>query len=138
MERGKDRAELRTGDLKRLMGELETRRDELMDEVAKKQGECDMIEKIIKRTYEIILDANKDEQVHEENEARDREKQAIVADRKEARAKNDVENEPRKKKVEKSMDGLKNSTRTKATQDRARAGRAAAAKKSAAKKKKDK
>jgi hypothetical protein len=135
MERGKDRAELRTGDLRRLLGELETRRDGLMDEVAEKRGECEMIEKVIKRTYEIILDTNKDEQAHEENERRDREKQTIVAGRKEARAKNDKENAPRKVKVEKAMDGLKNSTRTKETQDRARAGRTAAAKKSAAKKK---
>jgi hypothetical protein len=136
MERGKERANLRTGDMKRLLGELETRRDQLMDEVAEKRGECEMVEKVIKRTYEIILDANKDEQVHEENEARDREKQAIVAERKEVRAKNEIENAPRKKKVEKAMDGLKNSTRVKETQERARAGRARATKKSA--KKKDK
>jgi hypothetical protein len=138
MERGKERAELRTGDIKRLIGELESRRDQLMDEVAKKQGECDMVERVIKRSYEIVLDANKEEQAHKDNEERDREKQVIVAERKEARAENDVKNEPRKKKVEKAMDGLKNSTRTKSTQDRARSGRAAAAKKSSAKKKKDK
>jgi len=135
MERGKDRADLRTGDLKRLLGELETRRDQLMDEVAEKRGECEMVEKVIKRTYEIILDANKDEQSHKDNEERDREKQEIVAGRKKVRAKNSIENAPRKKKVESAMDGLKNSTRTKETQDRARAGRAAAAKRSASKKK---
>ena len=129
MERGKDRADLRTGDMKRLIGELETRRDQLMDEVAKKQGECDMVEKVIKRAYEIVLDANKDEQAHKDNEERDREKQEIVAERKVVKAKNDKDNVPRRKKVEKSMDGLKNSTRTKATQDRARAGRAASSKK---------
>ena len=35
MERGKERADLRTGDLKRLIGELEHHRDILMGEVAK-------------------------------------------------------------------------------------------------------
>lgn len=136
MERGKERADVRTGDMKRLIGELENRRDQLMDEVAKKQGECDMVERIIKRAYEIILDTNKDEQVHEENEARDREKQAIVAERKEARAKNDIENAPRKKKVEKALDGIKNQPRVNETQERARQGRINAKKNSAARKKK--
>lgn len=135
MERGKDRADLRTGDLRRLLGELESRRDQLMDEVAEKKGEVEMCEKVIKRTYEIILDANKDEQAHKDNEERDREKQAIVAERKVAKEENDKANAPRKKKVEKAMDGLKNSTRTKETQERARAGRAASAKKRVAKNK---
>lgn len=136
MERGKERAELRTGDMKRLIGELENRRDQLMDEVAKKQGECDMVERIIKRTYEIILDANKDEQAHEDMEALDRKNKAILAERKKAKKIADKENEPRKKKVEKALDGIKNHTRVNETQERARQGRIAAKKKSAAKDKK--
>jgi hypothetical protein len=135
MERGKDRAELRTGDLKRLIGELESRRDQLMDEVAKKQGECDMIEKIIKRTYEIILDANKDEQAHEDMEALDRKNKEIMAERKKAKKIADKENEPRKKKVEKAMDGIKNQPRVNETQERARQGRITAKKNSATRKK---
>lgn len=131
MERGKERADLRTGDLKRLIGELENHRDSLMDEVAKKQGECDATEKIIKRAYEIILDANKDEQVHKENEARDREKQTILTERKKATSDNDIVNVPRKKKVEEALDGLKNHDRVKETQERARAGRKASAKRNA-------
>ena len=117
MERGKERAELRTGDMKRLLGELENRRDQLMDEVAKKQGECDMVERIIKRTYEIILDANKDEQAHEDMEALDRKNKEIMAERKKAKKIADKENEPRKKKVEKALDGIKNHTRVNETQD---------------------
>ena len=135
MERGKERAEVRTGDRKRLIGELEERRDQLMDEVAKKQGECDMVERIIKRTYEIILDANKDEQVHEEMEELDRKNKEILADRKKAKKIADKENEPRKKKVEKAMDGIKNQPRVNETQERARQGRITAKKNSAARKK---
>ncbi len=138
MERGKERAELRTGDLKRLLGELESRRDQLMDEVAKKQGECDMVERVIKRAYEIILDSNKDEQVHVEMEALDRKNKEILAERKKAKKIADKENEPRKKKVEKAMDGIKNQPRVNETQERARQGRITAKKNSAAKTKKDK
>jgi hypothetical protein len=136
MERGKERAEVRTGDMKRLLGELENRRDQLMDEVAKKQGECDMVERIIKRTYEIILDANKDEQAHEDMEALDRKNKEILAERKKAKKIADKENEPRKKKVEAAMDGIKNQPRVNETQERARQGRITAKKNSAAKKKK--
>ncbi|KKN19214.1 hypothetical protein LCGC14_0948100 [marine sediment metagenome] len=136
MERGKERAEIRTGDLKRLLGELENRRDQLMDEVAKKQGECDMVERIIKRTYEIILDANKDEQVHEETEALDRKNKKIIAKRKNAKKIADKENEPRKKKVEKALNGIKNHTRVKETQKSVREGRIAAKKNNAKKDKK--
>lgn len=135
MERGKERAEVRTEDMKRLLGELENRRDQLMDEVAKKQGECDMAERIIKRAYEIILDANKDEQVHEDMEALDRKNKEILAERKKEKKIADKENEPRKKKVEKAMDGIKNQPRVNETQERARQGRITAKKNSAARKK---
>jgi hypothetical protein len=134
MERGKERADIRTGDMKRLLGELENRRDQLMDEVAKKQGECEMVERIIKRTYEIILDANKDEQAHEEMEALDRKNKGILAQRKKDKVVADKENAPRKKKVEKEMDGLKNKGRTKEMQDRTKSARAAKKKKKVDKK----
>lgn len=136
MERGKERADVRTGDMKRLIGELENRRDQLMDEVAKKQGECDMVERVIKRAYEIILDTNKDEQVHKEMEALDRKNKEILEERKKAKKIADKENEPRKKKVEKAMDGIKNQPRVNETQERARQGRITAKKNSAARKKK--
>ena len=136
MERGKERADIRTGDMKRLLGELENRRDQLMDEVAKKQGECEMVEKIIKRTYEIILDANKDEQAHEEMEEIDRKNKEILAQRKKDKKIADKENAPRKAKVEKALDGIKNQPRVNETQERARQGRIAAKKKKVAKDKK--
>lgn len=138
MERGKERADIRTGDMKRLIGELESRRDQLMDEVAKKQGECDMVERVIKRAYEIILDANKDEQAHKDMEELDRKNKEILAERKKAKKIADKENAPRKKKVEKALDGIKNQPRVNETQERARQGRIAAKKKSAAKAAKDK
>lgn len=125
MERGKERAELRTGDMKRLLGELENRRDQLMDEVAEKRGECEMIEKVIKRTYEIILDANKDEQVHKDMEDLDLKNKGILAERKKARTKARKENEPRLEKVEKAMDGIKNKPRTKEIQARTKKARVA-------------
>lgn len=123
MERGKERAELRTGDLKRLLSDMEHQRDVLCDEAAKKQGEVDALERMIKRTYEVILDANKDEQAHKEQEQAGREKDAKIADRKEKNAKAAKENAPRKKKVEKVLDGIKNSGRTSEVQERARKAR---------------
>lgn len=123
MERGKERADIRTGDLKRLLGELEIRRDQLMDEVAEKRGECEMIEKVIKRTYEIILDANKDEQAHKDQEEAGRIKDAKIEERKEKNAAASKENAPRRKKVEKVLDGIKNSTRTPEIQERTRKAR---------------
>lgn len=64
MRRGKERADLRTGELKRLLVELENHRDNLLDAVSKKKGEAEATERIIKRTYELILDVNNDELTH--------------------------------------------------------------------------
>ncbi len=123
MERGKERAGLRTGDMKRLLGELETRRDQLMDEVAKKQGECDMVERVIKRAYEIILDVNKDEQAHEDMKAVDTKKQELIAQRKEDRKAHNIINDPKKAKVEEVMDGITNHDRTEEIQERTKEAR---------------
>jgi len=132
MERGPERAGLRNGDLRRLLGELESQRDVLMDQAAKKQGEVEATERHIKRVYEIMLDVNKEEQAHAEQEEKNREKEAKLEARAEAKKENAKKNAPRKKKVEKSMNGLKNHNRTGEIQERAREARA----KNAAKKKK--
>lgn len=123
MERGKERAELRSAEMKRLLMELENTRDRLLDEVAHKQGEAYAMEATIKRLHQLILDINKDEQTALEMERIDREKQAALAQRAEDNAKAKEENAPRRKKVEKALKGVKNSGRTKEIQERARSAR---------------
>ncbi len=123
MDRGKERATLRTADLRRLIGQLESQRDITMDDLAKKQGELDTVERVIKHAYEIILDINKEEQLAEED-IKQKEEQRILQEA--AAEKEKKAAARRKKKVEKKLDGLKNSTRTTETQERSRAGRARA------------
>lgn len=122
MDRGKERAGLRSAGLRRLMLELENKRDRLLDEVAHKQGEAEAAEQTIRRIHEMILDINKEEQsaVDLENAIREREKEEKEAKKK---------NAPRKKKVEKTLDGKKNSTKAKETVERAKRARATARKK---------
>jgi hypothetical protein len=123
MERGKERAELRAAEMKRLAVELENKRDRLLDEVAHKQGESAAIEATLKRIHEMILDINKDEQTHLGMGLIDQKKQEIVEERKKQKKIHKQENEPRKKKVEKALDGIKNHGRTKEIQERARKAR---------------
>lgn len=64
----KERADLKTAQLRRLLSELEKNRDALLDEVANKKGRADQIEQTIARVYELILDTNKEEQQKEAEE----------------------------------------------------------------------
>jgi len=118
MERGKERAELRAQGLKRLMLELEEKRDRLLDEVAHKQGEVDLAEMSIRRIHEIILDINKEEKeavALEEKVSKERER--IAQEKK--------ENRPRQSKVRESIKGEKNSDKGKKTVNRVRRARGA-------------
>lgn len=119
MERGKERAELRTAGLRRLMLELENKRDQLLDEVAHKQGEAAAAEAVVKRIHEMVLDINKEERSAEELEEK-------LQEHREEKAKQKEENAPRKKAVDKALKGKKNSDpkKTKEVQARARAARA--------------
>lgn len=67
MSEFKARADLRTEQIKKILLELESKRDELLDELAFKRGEASRLEYTIKRCYELILDVNKEEQ-HKEAE----------------------------------------------------------------------
>lgn len=119
MERGKERAELRAAGLKRLITELEGKRDRLLDEVAHKQGEAEAAAACIKRAYEMILDINKEEKSAAELEEKLQEERNRIAEEKKANA-------PRKAKVEKSLKGQKNSKKAEETIERARKARGAA------------
>lgn len=130
MDRGKERALLRTEDLRRLIGRLESQRDVIMDEVAQKQGELDAMEQVIKYAYEIILDVNKEEQAAEEKIIQEKKQRVLQEEGQKKAEKEKKATTSRKKKVEKKLDGLKNSTRTLEIQDRARAARVRGGKKS--------
>jgi len=58
----KERAVLRNGALKKLLSEMEKKRDLLLDELSHKKGQVQQIEETIGRVYELILDINKEEQ----------------------------------------------------------------------------
>ncbi len=60
---GKDRADLSTAPLKKLLKVWENQRDTLCDEISFKKGECKALEENIKLSYQLILDINKEEQI---------------------------------------------------------------------------
>lgn len=65
MSEFKERALLRNEQLKKMLTELERKRDSVLDEIAAKKGQSEILEDIIKRCYELILDVNKEEQNNE-------------------------------------------------------------------------
>ena len=60
--KGKDRADLRTAQLKSLLIVWEKQRDDLYDEIAYRKGQVELLEQLIKGSYESILNVNKEEQ----------------------------------------------------------------------------
>jgi len=122
MERGKERAELRSVGLKKLMLEFENKRDALLDEIAHKQGEAHLAEAAIKRIHEIILDINKEERTAQDLEEKLRAERANQAEQRK-------KNIPQKEKVEKFLKGKKNSGKTEEIQNRTRTARGRARKK---------
>ena len=65
MSEFKERAEMRNEQTKKFLTELERKRDTTLDEIAFKKGQAELLEDIIKRCYELILDVNKEEQNNE-------------------------------------------------------------------------
>lgn len=65
MSEFKERAEMRNEQTKKFLTELERKRDATLDEIAFKKGQAELLEDIIKRCYELILDVNKEEQNNE-------------------------------------------------------------------------
>ncbi len=83
---GKALADLRNKQIKEMLLELENRRDVIYDEVANRQGQITILEDIIKKIYDRIVDVNKEVQqqelkagveakAREEEEARAKKKQ---------------------------------------------------------------
>ena len=62
---GKDRAQLRNEQLMALVKGWEKKRDELYDEIAFCKGQVELLEELVKQTYEKILDVNKEEKQKE-------------------------------------------------------------------------
>lgn len=65
MSEFKERALLRNEQMKKMLTELERKRDSVLDEIASKKGQVEILEDTIKRCYELILDVNKEEQNNE-------------------------------------------------------------------------
>jgi len=65
MSEFKERAMLRNEQTKKILTELERKRDSVLDEMAAKKGQAEILEDVIKRCYELILDVNKEEQNNE-------------------------------------------------------------------------
>ncbi len=63
---GKGRAELRNEQLIQLIREWEKQRDALLDEISYNQGQVNLLEKLVKQSYEKILEVNKEEQAKEQ------------------------------------------------------------------------
>ena len=62
---GKDRAQLRNEQPLTLVKSWEKQRDELYDAIAFRKGQVELLEKLIRQTYEKILDVNKEEKQKE-------------------------------------------------------------------------
>lgn len=65
MSEFKERANLRNEQTKKFLAELEKKRDTVLDEIAAKKGQAELLEDVIKKCYELILDTNKEEQNNE-------------------------------------------------------------------------
>ncbi len=63
---GKGRAQLRNEQLIQLIREWEKQRDILLDEISYSRGQVELLEKLVKQSYEKILEVNKEEQIKEQ------------------------------------------------------------------------
>ncbi len=108
---GKDRAVLRNEQLVSLIKGWEQQRDVLMDEVAFRNGQVELLENLVKRAYEKVLDVNKEEKQKETDkiDARMDELKKEEADeeeekrQKEARARHKKKEAAAKKRMEGSQ-----------------------------------
>ncbi len=108
---GKDRAVLRNEQLVSLIKGWEQQRDVLMDEVAFRNGQVELLENLVKRAYEKVLDVNKEEKQKETDkiDARMDELKKEEADeeeekrQKEARARHKKKEAAAKKRMEDSQ-----------------------------------
>ncbi|MBD3260970.1 MAG: hypothetical protein GF334_04710 [Candidatus Altiarchaeales archaeon] len=67
----KERADLRTEGLKNLLLDFERQRDKILDEIAFRKGQAELLEVLIRDTYNRILDINKEEQTKASQEKED-------------------------------------------------------------------
>jgi len=69
---GKDRAKLRNEQLLSLVKGWEKQRDVLMDEIAFRKGQVELLEELVRQSYEKIVDVNKEEKQKETDKIDDR------------------------------------------------------------------
>ena len=125
---GKERAKLRNTHITILIGGWERQRDALLDEISFRRGQVELLEELIKQSYEKVLDVNKEEQTKENEkieirmqELKDEEENAAEKQRqKEARAKHRKKGAAAQKKMEASRKrGVKDTPAPKHPTDKA-------------------
>lgn len=105
---GKERAKLRNAHITILIGGWEKQRDALLDEISFRKGQVELLEDLIKQSYEKVLDVNKEEQKKENDridarmqELKDEEEAVVEKQRqKEARARHRKKEAAAQKKME--------------------------------------
>jgi hypothetical protein len=64
--RGRERADLRNEQLRMLIAKWEKKRDTLLDEISFRQGQVELLEELVKQSFERIVEVNKEEKAKEE------------------------------------------------------------------------
>ena len=108
---GKDRAVLRNEQLISLIKGWEQKRDALMDEIAFRQGQVELLEELVKQAYEKVVDVNKEEKQKETDKIDERmdelkkeeEVEEVEKRQKEARARHKKKEAAAKKRMEGSQ-----------------------------------
>jgi len=88
---GKDRAKLRNEQLLSLVKGWEQQRDALMDEIAFRKGQVELLEELVRQSYEKIVDVNKEEKQKETDK---------IDERMEELKKEEVDEEEEKRQTE--------------------------------------
>ena len=98
---GKDRALLRNEQLLTLVKSWEKQRDELYDEIAFRKGQVELLEELVKQSYEKILDVNKEEKQKETEkiDARMEELKKEEVDKEEAKRQKEAQARHKKKEA---------------------------------------
>jgi hypothetical protein len=98
-ESRKEIADLRTGELKRLIAQLEGFRDQLLDRISFQKGQAEFAEDLIKQLHGKIVDINKEEKERYELEVKREEEEDAEKERQKEEAKRRAEDRKKLKGV---------------------------------------
>jgi len=97
---GKDRAVLRNEQIVSLIKGWEQQRDLLMDEIAFRKGQVELLEELVRQAYEKVLDVNKEEKQKETDKIDERMEELKKEEEDEEEEKRQKEAQARHKKKE--------------------------------------